>query len=63
MKDASDLRSKAKSNRAKRRDFNAEYKNDPDRVNFKNEKTFRKHEMDETDDEHNMEMRIGKGRK
>ena len=61
MKDASDLRVKAKSARAKRREHS--YK-DVDRVNFKNTKDYKRHERVEMDDEKEIEMQAWKiGRK
>lgn len=53
MKDASDLRVKAKSRRAQRRSNS--YR-DVDRVNFRNEKEYKRHERTEMDDEQEVEM-------
>lgn len=57
MKDASDLRGKAKTARAKRRENS--YK-DVDRVNFKNEKDYKRHERTEMEDENEVEMQAWK---
>lgn len=55
MKDAADLRSKAKDKRRERRDRKMGYK-DPDRVNFRNEKEYKRHEASESDEEDRAEM-------
>ena len=61
MKDASDLRGKAKAARAKRRSNS--YK-DVDRVNFRNAKAYKRHEQTEMEDEKEVEMQAWKlGRK
>lgn len=53
MKDAADLRAKAKSRRAERRSNS--YK-DVDRVNFKSDKAYKRHEKTEMPDEREVEM-------
>ena len=62
MKDASDLRSKAKDKRRMRREHKMMGK-DPDRMNFRSEKEYKRHEAHESDEEDRMEMmawKIGK---
>ena len=62
MKDASDLRSKAKDRRRMRRENS--YK-DVDRVNFRSDKAYKRHELTEMPDEKEVEMeawQIGKKR-
>lgn len=62
MKDASDLRSKAK---ARRRDRRTNSYKDVDKVNFKSNKEYKRHVAQEMDDEKTVEMqtwKIGKKR-
>jgi hypothetical protein len=54
MKDASDLRSKAKDRRRARRGANESYK-DADRMDFKDKKSFDKHEREESAEEADVE--------
>jgi len=55
MKDASDLRSKAKDRRRERRGANKSYK-DADRINFKSNKDYKRHERTESKEETDVEM-------
>jgi hypothetical protein len=50
MKDAADLKSKAKDKRRSRREYDKAYK-DPDRVNFKSKSAYDKHERTESEEE------------
>lgn len=64
MKDASDLRSKAKGRRRDRRNTDKAYK-DIDRVNFRSAKEYKRHEQTELEQESKVEMeawKIGKKR-
>ena len=59
MKDAADLRSKAKDRRRERRSRDKGYK-DIDRVNFKSAKDYKRHEATEMEDETKVEMQAWK---
>lgn len=59
MKDAADLKSKAKARRANRIANNRGYK-DPDRVNFKSQAAYNKHEATESAEEDAVERKTAK---
>jgi len=59
MKDASDLRAKAKGRRRERRNADKSYK-DLDRVNFKSSKDYKRHEQIELEEESDVEMQAWK---
>lgn len=59
MKDAADLKSKAKDKRRMRRENDKSYK-DPDRVNFKSKSAYNKHEKSESRDEDAAERKAAK---
>jgi hypothetical protein len=59
MKDAADLKSKAKARRADRINKNKGYK-DPDRVNYKSEAAYEKHEANESPEEDAAERKAAK---
>ena len=59
MKDASDLRAKAKGRRRERRNADKSYK-DLDRVNFKSSKDYKLHEQIELEEESDVEMQAWK---
>ena len=59
MKDASDLRSKAKERRRNRLKTSKSYK-DADRINFRNAKEYKRHEREELEEESRVEMQAWK---